>query len=591
MKLIRLFTAGVAASMFIACGTADTESPKPNDTPPPGNMMTPPPPPPEPIAVTKQSLKEIFQKNLTTALKGLATTEDITREMEMFEGLGISITRDDSCDEERSSVPDNGMNEPPNPDPQPEPCEEDTRTAQERASEMATEATDALFDEENLETEEDKKVVYKMVFDCGEEEPEPGDRTDPPGAGDPNNPDPGNDPEPAPEPDDCEPTTMRMEMSSTRQGDIDIDMLMGDAKEKMLRINLYEKYVGVDVDLKDAYSFLETELDVETSTDGPNLPESVEGRITAGVDFSKADTIEASFSIKEAIKVRSEPGEYSYKLDVGVAEPAGSLTVDEVAKSVVGLLNMKTLDLEIMSDIFGSEDLKSGKLNLRLGGFGGSMTLTENGDNDTFAVNDINMGDTTTFVKLDDNTLVSIDLNETTGRKFSLNIDREMESTKVGFTPQFDVKVMLALAPLFDENAEEPAPDWLLDETFKVTIDGAALPQIQVFDSLFESDDDFDDTAHDDPNNSDDDSSNPGQDPGDPMVPEPEPEPEEPTQLLKVVDGLLTLKAIKADKTVSVSAGQCLLVGGEEDSMDDPNMGEEESEHIFDIFRAGTCAE
>ena len=81
MKLIRLFTAGVAASMFIACGTADTESPKPNDTPPPGNMMTPPPPPPEPIAVTKQSLKEIFQKNLTTALKGLATTEDITREM------------------------------------------------------------------------------------------------------------------------------------------------------------------------------------------------------------------------------------------------------------------------------------------------------------------------------------------------------------------------------------------------------------------------------------------------------------------------------------------------------------------------------
>ena len=33
---------------------------------------------------------------------------------------------------------------------------------------MATEATDAIFDEENLETEEDKKVVYKMVFDCGE---------------------------------------------------------------------------------------------------------------------------------------------------------------------------------------------------------------------------------------------------------------------------------------------------------------------------------------------------------------------------------------------------------------------------------------
>ena len=48
---------------------------------------------------------------------------------------------------------------------------------------------------------------------------------------------------------------MRMEMSSTQQGDIDIDMLMGDAK--MLRINLYEKYVGVDVNLKDAYNFLE----------------------------------------------------------------------------------------------------------------------------------------------------------------------------------------------------------------------------------------------------------------------------------------------------------------------------------------------
>ena len=573
MKLIRVFTAGVAASMFIACGTADTE--KPIDNPPPPSNMTPPP---EPIAVTKQSLKETFQKNLTTALKGLATTEDLTREMEMFEGLGISITRDDDCSKEpEPTQPGDGMNEPPNPDP----CQEDTRTPQERATEMATEATDAIFDAENLEAEEEKKVTYKMVIECDETTPEPGPDTDP------NNPDPGNDPEPRPEPEECEPMTMRMEMSSTREGDIDIDMLMGDDKAKMLRINLYEKYAGVDVNLADAYDFAEGELDVETSTDGPNLPASVEGRITAGVDFSKENIVEASFSIKEAIKVRSEPGEYSYKLDIGVAEPAGSITVNEAAKTVVGLLNMKTLDLEVMTDVIGSEDINSGKLNLRLGGFGGSMTLTENGDNDTFAINDINMGDTTTFVKFDDETLVSIDLNETAGRKFSLNVDREMESTKVGFAPQFDVKVVLALASLFDANAEEPAPDWLLDETFKLTIDGAAMPQIQVFDSLFESDDDLEDTG-------DTGDTGDGSNPGEPLPPEPEPEPEEPTQLLKVVDGLFTLKAIKADKTVSVPAGQCLIAGGEDtmtDPMTDPMNEPEEPEHIFDIFRAGTCAE
>ena len=69
----------------------------------------------------------------------------------------------------------------------------------------------------------------------------------------------------------------------------------------------------------------------------------------------------------------------------------------------------------------------------------------------------------------------------------SLASDKE-DGIQLGFAPSFDVKATLSLDSIIDENSEDTPPEWLLNETFQATIDGAAMPSILLMDLLGDSD-------------------------------------------------------------------------------------------------------
>jgi hypothetical protein len=497
----------------------------------------------------------------------LATTEDISAEMEMFKDLQLEITHE-NCEPEEP-----GPGDPMMPPPEPEPCN-DERSPTERANSMAKDAADEVFKEEQLETEEEKRVVYKMEIECDEEDEgeDPNPEPDP-------EPDPGNsDPEPEPEP--CEPTELRMVFTSVRAGDLDIDVQLGKDKLKMLSVQLYEKSAGVVVDLADIQVVLkDLEDETETSTEGPSLPSTLKGKIVASLMIPGDGSYEGSFGITEAIDIASTASGREYRLQIDAVNPAGSLTINEMAKSMTAALNMDVLDLEMMTGIFGAEDVFSdGQIKVHIGGFGGSVTLSENGDTDVFQVNDINMGSETTYGAFNNERIVAIDLNENAGRKFSLTASNPEKGFQLGFSPELDFKIAFTLTSLFDPTSEDLPPDWLIDETFHLTIDGASLPTILIMDGLFEDEEETET------------STTPGAEPGDD-------EEDGPTEILKVIDGLLTLKALKANKEVKVTSGQC-LIAGDEPGENDPPMGNtgmepdpsEEDEHLLDMLRAGACS-
>ena len=309
--------------------------------------------------MTPSGLEANFQKNLTRVLEAVASSEDMMSEMEAFEDLTINITR--------------------------RACETSTRTARR--------ATEFVFDDENLESEESQRVVYRMEIPCGEDEPSDAE-------------------------DRCDPTEMRMAFTSVRDGDLDVDVLMTTNQRKMATIRLYATSAAIELSVSDVKPLLE-DL-VGTSTNGPSLPSTMQGAIEAKLEFSPAVKYVGSFSVTEDIQIQSDATDEGYDIRLATAMPAAQIEIDVGQQRIDGALEMNSIYAELTTEISGSEQLRQGRLVVNLGGFGTAMTLAEQGDNDTFRLRDINIGSESTFVEFNGARLVTIDLNKADGRKLTL---------------------------------------------------------------------------------------------------------------------------------------------------------------------------
>jgi len=459
-----------------------------------------------------------------------------------------------------------------------------------------------LLVEEQVEVDADNEVVYLLDPEriCEEDEgdaPEP--RPAPPegdGGGEAGDPPPPVEEEGDDSEEECRrvltEVPLRIRVTSLREGDVDLTLLVGEPRHEPLRVELHADLLAVQVDLAAGKAALELLAEAAQDEDDEelDLPDSMAGVVRAELLKNAARDYTASLSILEAVVVE-DGGDEPVTVRLGMAKPMVSLRLDGNAETATGRLAVGTVDVSIPYQWFvddwysddgdcmrgdggggdpgdpgdpgppdgeepppphddGWEDDCEGEgeeppdvqgtLRVHVAGLTGESTFS--GEQDRIEVTGVGLGPDTSTVSLDAKTLAALDLNADHGRVFdwALALD-DADNVRLEVTPAFDLSLMMALRHVADDLGEDDLPPFALDETLSVTLDGAATPALE---SVGDGDD----------------------------------------RQLQVAEGRLTLASTAAADDVVVEAGQCI---GE---LDEEEV-DEDAHELLGHLEARACRE
>jgi hypothetical protein len=356
---------------------------------------------------------------------------------------------------------------------------------------------------------------------------------------------------------------IRVRLTSYNEGDLDIDILVGEAQLDPIDLRLYDNLLGVAVDLAATKDVAQLYFDT-FGEEGEELefPSTFSGVLSLSLERTGEGQYELAYEVEKAVQVglTIEDDEFNISLDKSTV----TMTADAATKSISMAAKMGALDVTFPYQAFinamwdeGEEEYGEGSTEspddkpeepqpyddimeeevpsvsgtsaLHIAGFTGSATFSA--ESDSLAITGLGLGNGPTTFKRNDDTLLSIDLNS--GGTFDLDVSVDNEDVIVTVAPKFDLSAMFALATIADDLDE--LPGFLADDTLTATLDGADAPSLRMQDEL---------------------------------------------DALQVVEGQLTLASLAyPDDTVVVAQGQCVHGEASEESSS-PDVPDEEEDPL-----------
>ena len=597
-KTLLLSTA--AAVLALGCQGRTTTS----LNPPGGGGSTP-----TPVEVNHQGIRASAESNLKALFKGVVRANDIFDESDFLPHLGIApdAAGKRACHGETEPGGGGGTGVDPG-ERDPVPCDEDPdQTPEERAQEMAEEIVMRLFHDDDVEATEATRVTYRLDPDrvCSDIKAKPGRTTQPAPDGQGNNggggdnqppPDDGGDGRVAPpdDPSDCEReftnNPVRLGVTSRRDGDLDVSVLVGEQQVNVATLSLHQSRVAIEIDLG-AVASVWSVVSGLMGGEGPPAPDVMQGVIVISLVDNGSNDYTAELAITRAIQIQSNDAETPYGLTIGRSTPAVSVQLDGDAERITTTFGVGPVDasgpLQIVDELFeddcaptatrtsgggssgenpgapappppdtdppdagcgGTDRDLTGTLAAHLAGFSGAAIITNTG----VEVTGLGIGGTASSVTFNGLPLITADFNETMGRATNGSAAETSEGIQTAFQPGVDLKVGLQLSRIADQLE---VPEWAQDEELQVTFDGHTTPTLVVL--KHESRGSGSTTNPTDP------------DGGERPVPPPPPEPEQ-EAAARIVNGLLAFHAKNIDAPVTVPAGSCLFVDDSGDNAPGP---------------------
>lgn len=373
-------------------------------------------------------------------------------------------------------------------------------------------------------------------------------------------------------------TALRLRVTSPSEGNVDVTVMVTEQRFEPVVFELHQKRLAVTADLE--------ELTQAADVLGGDLEglESLTGRVqfelvkNAPLDFS------ARYNVLEEVNVVVVEDGNRLEVSVGASSPTLEARIDGNQKTVSASYGLGPVrvagPLALFADLFeGSEEsadaaslegdaltappapvepvekVYTGMIEAVLGGLDG--TLTFDGTSDTWSLANVGLGDQSSTLKHDGNTLLAVDVNANAGRHFDLTLHDTASGLELTFSPTLDVSVLVAFQHVADQF---DVPAVLMNDTLRLFFDGQN-PSVR------------------------------GRDNG-----------------LEVTSGTLHLtSSAEPEHDVAVSAGMCLLGGTTETSgattagsvegdvaapvpvevVEEPVASEEE--HPLSVFEVGTC--
>lgn len=294
---------------------------------------------------------------------------------------------------------------------------------------------------------------------------------------------------------------LRVRVVSYAAEDLDVTLLVGEARLEPLTIELHHASLAVTVDVGQAFAALD-ELGV-LAGDGDASKVAlrhIAGKLTARLERRGAHAARAAFEVSSPLAIDLDVVSTSGPMAItaGLGRSSVSLDLDGAAHrlSFEGKLGALTASapFQLLADLMADEDATparvDGTLALDLAGASGSVTLTGNATPDaanggSITVENVGLGDHRSTLKVDGNTIAGLDLNASSGRKLAVTVSRSAdgESVEVGVSPELDVVAELGLRFLAPIDADL-ATGWAANETLGIALDGASRPTVRVGEGL-----------------------------------------------------------------------------------------------------------
>ena len=290
---------------------------------------------------------------------------------------------------------------------------------------------------------------------------------------------------------------LRVVVTSPAANDLDMKLLVGDARTNPVSLELHQQKLAVVADLGAVRPSIQA---IATALGEPipdELPETLSGKVRAQLSRPAAKKLEATFSVLSPIKI----ADADYDIQVAQASPAMKLTVDGDAKKVQQQINWSAIQAKFPfwehqeietteTDEFGnqytsyeSKRTKKHSAQISLGGANG--TLIFDAANELLSAAGLGLGDATSTVKIDGQQVLSLDLNPSAGRRVDVSLAQGPNDTQtLEIAPSLDLKLVMTFQTIKAAFDELDVADWMLNDTWQIKADGATPVRLSVGEQL-----------------------------------------------------------------------------------------------------------
>lgn len=303
---------------------------------------------------------------------------------------------------------------------------------------------------------------------------------------------------------------------------------------------------------------------LEEDLDG--FPDVLTGSLRAALIRDGDEAYTLAFSVNSSVVIASgEAGDDDfYNVELASAD-ALRVSFDAQAGTVVPKVDFKGVRVEaaleliaggsgeecewIYNDALGYDEWVctaverepyTGTILVNLAGVNGEGILDVT--QELLSLTGLGLGDETSTVKFNNETVLALDVNAYAGRRFDLTIADVDGGVDFTFSPGLALGLSHSLEALAEQL--EDIPGWLLSGSSHVALDEADAPKVRLFDGGSSS----------------------------------EEEEEGPEAIAQVLAGRLALSASALDEAIRIEAPQCVVPSEEEDT-----------EHPFALFTSGSC--
>lgn len=340
---------------------------------------------------------------------------------------------------------------------------------------------------------------------------------------------------------------VRVRMTRQSTDGVQLDVLIGAERSNPVSLSISPSVLAADVHLdavKTAAGIIARALDDEE----PEMPAVMKGTVRFSLTKKSDRAVTFALALPDMVDIQNTGSTVapSERIVVRIAksDPLFAVGVDGDAGTMTAQAGVGQVEV-IAPWIPANAKTPNGDLRVVVAGMTATYTATEAVD--ALDVKGYGLGGGPSFVEIRGMRVFQVDLNENNGRKFDANVSfSDKRSPRIAISPRLDVSVMMKLALVAAELKSKPDVA-SADELYRLTLDPEAGKTVAV------------QTVPGTPPKTPFDDAGPGG--------------------IRVLNGKLSLAAIKAGKSVTVISGQC-LVSREAAPNDHPLLGS---------FASGPC--
>ncbi len=276
---------------------------------------------------------------------------------------------------------------------------------------------------------------------------------------------------------------LRIHVETAGDG-LDFDLLVGPGKANPLTIELRSDRVTLASDLAEVKLAVEHIASVAPSEgEAIDLPQVMEGVVALSLVQHAAQDISIELAIRQELKIEgSLPGFGDLSFSSAAAEPLAALRLNGVAQTLTASIDLHRTQISMPWSAFDEFSGATGTLAIDWQGLSATVELGDSTSDSLFAIRNIGFGDGQSTVKLDDTTLLALDLNADSGRRFDLLMDAIPTEglPTFRFVEEFKLELLTDLTPLAAAGDEVEAS--LLAQTYTIEVEDG-MQAVEGFDA------------------------------------------------------------------------------------------------------------